>query len=962
MSRESHITLTPGCSSGTDSSEPTGGSWSFDPGNDPTMPKVDDPGNDPTMPKVDDPGNDPTMPKVDDPDGIARALVRAANAYGFGGIGPGSIVIQQGGGGCCCKGEDSDTPPSTPPGKSAELSGFVIVRLAPQHGSLGFESLEALAQERGLRGLLELLRAGNLLPNARPLPADPAAGTTGDALGSWPLIFSCRGRAVRPRHSPGKRRSNKGSCRKGLVTLEKAAASSPYRPLRSLADYWRIDARALGAGKFLLVEELNALAEVEMAYCELAATDPSLNEGDFMDDQGYLEEAPMGIGATCVGPYLTPGSGTLGVHLIDLEQGWDLAHENLGLGPATFQPFGGANRLGHERHGTAVVGELIARRDSASSSPQIQGLLPDAAFSVASHYFDDTIPKKAGTDEIHPLQDTNGHVANAIVATLLGLSEHGKKPAKLRGKILLLEVQRGRCPTEIDDADFNAIRLATALGVTVVEAAGNRGANLDTYRHPTLGRIFNPKAAGFRHSGAILVGAAHARLPHDRAGFSNFGARIDCYAWGDQVTSTGFGNLYGSYTQESTDDYTNTFGGTSSASPIIAGAAAILQALSKQNTQSYLLPNRLRALLSDPETGTPQGPNVAGRIGVMPDLKAILEETACLAPDLYIRKDLCDDGSRRGPEILTSSPDIVLDHPPQQNPVQLYSDSARGWPFMPAIGFPPGKGSWNLYVRLCNRGVADPGKVIVRLFAGPAATLITPDRWTEIDPVTKPKDPKTVKVLPGDPLATSPVFVWNQASGGPHSFLAVAHPETLPEPALPPSGEYFDWRTYLAFMERKTVACRNIHVIPKNWAMPGRLPFEVTGTPDRARSFHLEILRRLPAGVHLDLEIPRALAAKLLQRQPWLEIASTPASTAKRTRLRLPPGACLRFPSIALPKGTCYPATFYLSGSGLEPGHSLALRQLRGGREIGRVSWNFFRDAPVNKNHYTQPGGVTSPL
>ena len=41
------------------------------------------------------------------------------------------------------------------------------------------------------------------------------------------------------------------------------------------------------------------------------------------------------------------------------------------------------------------------------------------------------------------------------------------------GDVLLLEVQRSYLPTEVDDADFDAIRLAVAHGIVVVEAAGN---------------------------------------------------------------------------------------------------------------------------------------------------------------------------------------------------------------------------------------------------------------------------------------------------------------------------------------------------------------------------------------------------------------------------------------------------------------------------------------------------------
>ena len=67
------------------------------------------------------------------------------------------------------------------------------------------------------------------------------------------------------------------------------------------------------------------------------------------------------------------------------------------------------------------------------------------------------------------------------------------------------------------------------------------------------------------------------------------------------------------------------FNGTSSASPIISGAALIVQGMYKANNGCPLSPLEMRALLSDPATGTAQGGGVPGNIGVMPDLRSIIE-------------------------------------------------------------------------------------------------------------------------------------------------------------------------------------------------------------------------------------------------------------------------------------------------------------------------------------------------
>ncbi len=103
------------------------------------------------------------------------------------------------------------------------------------------------------------------------------------------------------------------------------------------------------------------------------------------------------------------------------------------------------------------------------------------------------------------------------------------------GDVLLLEVQRGAppLPTETDLADFDAIRLAAARSVIVVEAAGNGNNDLDAWTDGSGRFRLRRGHVDFRDSGAIMVGAARSAVvggtAHDRAGFSNFGSRIE--AW-----------------------------------------------------------------------------------------------------------------------------------------------------------------------------------------------------------------------------------------------------------------------------------------------------------------------------------------------------------------------------------------------------------------------------------------------
>ena len=88
--------------------------------------------------------------------------------------------------------------------------------------------------------------------------------------------------------------------------------------------------------------------------------------------------------------------------------------------------------------------------------------------------------------------------------------------------------------------------------------------------------------------GAIVVGAGapppgtHGRdhgPDRSRLDFSNWGALIDAQGWGREVTTCGYGDLQGGTNEDLW--YTDTFSGTSSASPIVTGAIACVQGMAK---------------------------------------------------------------------------------------------------------------------------------------------------------------------------------------------------------------------------------------------------------------------------------------------------------------------------------------------------------------------------------------------
>lgn len=349
---------------------------------------------------------------------------------------------------------------------------------------------------------------------------------------------------------------------------------------------------------------------------------------DWYQKQGYLGPAPGGINAQFAWR-LRGGDGggdAVGLQFADIEQGWVFEHEDLvAAGVRMYQTRDYYSLHGKWRgHGTCVLGIVLA----APNDIGCVGITPNVAKKWAvSEWSLEECTDDMGNVEYCPKKQT----ANAIWAAIDQLEA---------GDVLLLEAQTDdQLPIEVEDAAFDAILAGSNKGIVIVEAAGNGnnrngGFDLDAYEHPNWGRILDRSLPGeFRDSGAIMVAAGASALinnaTHDRSR-TNYGSRIDCYAWGEDITTTGIGaKVY------STNGYTNGFDGTSGAAAIIAGAALAVQGIyaAANNTRlpgvDFDNPNalQLREILSDSATGTPSTNPATDKIGVMPDLDRIITQT-----------------------------------------------------------------------------------------------------------------------------------------------------------------------------------------------------------------------------------------------------------------------------------------------------------------------------------------------
>jgi serine protease len=323
---------------------------------------------------------------------------------------------------------------------------------------------------------------------------------------------------------------------------------------------------------------------------------------DFEKLQYHLNAAPIGVDARF--GWTIPGGTGKGVRIIDMETGVNPDHED-------FEKFFFVSDLprGRVDHGTAVAGEMIAKRDGVG----VTGISYEADYGFFSRLVDN---EKLWDNINWNIEDNSNQEDDpyhkGVAANLAKVVE------KLsRGDLIVLEMHSSGprfeyIPTEYWTPVYKILKYATEVkGIHCVAAAGNGGENLN---HKDYNKAFDIK---HRDSGCVLVGAAASDKVnrHKRETFSNYGSRVDAFGYGSGVVTSGYGDLH----RGDNANYTDTFSGTSSATPIVGGAMVSLLGIAK-SLGIELSPKRLREALR--KTGTPQVEPNGQRIGNLPDLKA----------------------------------------------------------------------------------------------------------------------------------------------------------------------------------------------------------------------------------------------------------------------------------------------------------------------------------------------------
>lgn len=337
---------------------------------------------------------------------------------------------------------------------------------------------------------------------------------------------------------------------------------------------------------------LQQLAEVEYAYIQTLGTPPpgdiAPTTPDLSGNQSYTGGG-AGMNADYANSLGIDGSG---VRVTDCEYGWVASHEDLvdvDLNPEPGQtPVSTVAANGWDEHGTAVVGTIVP---------------PDNGYGVSGM-------ARGAEMATYPEWTVQGGFRRA---TCIASAAADSDP----GDVVLLEMQSGGAggfaPAEFDSNVFVVSRNAVDNGVIVVAAAGNGNQDLDSSAY-----------AGYMamgDSGAIIVGAGSSSNAHNKLSFSTYGSRVNVQGWGQSVFTLGYGS-FAQYGGDKNQRYTSGFNGTSSASPFVATACALVQSYALATVGSPLSPEGMRQLLID--TGVPQGSG--GNIGPFVDVEAAIDD------------------------------------------------------------------------------------------------------------------------------------------------------------------------------------------------------------------------------------------------------------------------------------------------------------------------------------------------
>jgi hypothetical protein len=312
---------------------------------------------------------------------------------------------------------------------------------------------------------------------------------------------------------------------------------------------------------------------------------------DFMVNQTYIGPNP-GLNMQYAWDLGLKGEG---IRVRDVEYGFNKNHEDLNevnAFLATGMTVSSDATATYTEHGTAVVGIIIAGNDGYGMT----GLAHEASEVILFPEW-----QEIGYNRINAV---NQSIQNSTA-----------------GDVIMYEMQEDGAaagfqdyvPAEYNNVIWDLTKAASDAGIVIVAAAGNGNQNLEGALYTSYMNRGN--------SGAIIVGGGLSNLTHNKISYSTHGSRVDVQGWSQNVFACGYGTLT-MINGDINQGYIN-FSGTSSATPMVAACAIVLQSYYHDLTGNYLTGPQLRTILK--ETGIPQGNPSAGNIGPFPNMQTAVQ-------------------------------------------------------------------------------------------------------------------------------------------------------------------------------------------------------------------------------------------------------------------------------------------------------------------------------------------------
>lgn len=376
-----------------------------------------------------------------------------------------------------------------------------------------------------------------------------------------------------------------------------------------------------------VVNTLSESDKVELVYMDSPPAPPPLGPC-LGTSRPYLDAAPDGM---AISAFALPPGGRW-PRIVHLEKVWQQTHPDLrpvlpipGFGGPGFAAYPG-NFPADAAHATAVLGILAAR--PLPGGPDCGGMVPSAEIFFASSLINEpTGWVEAYASQIRAITDPLNRFMKPGDILLLELQKYARLYNECAVDVVPVGAQNILGPVELSPCIYWAIRQAVAWGIIVIEPASNGGVDMDNL--VTWNKCLSYADWG-APSGAIVVAACKRPQPggHGVLDNSNHGARTTCYAWGEWIITL----------DDANPTLIRTFDSTSGASALVAGVAALIQYVATSNTivrtspgaagtrlAHPLTPQEMASALASSQTPPAARPAAGQNIGVMPNLRAIVD-------------------------------------------------------------------------------------------------------------------------------------------------------------------------------------------------------------------------------------------------------------------------------------------------------------------------------------------------